>query len=74
MSKSAPKGEAEHDDQGNLDTCTRFAMSKAAGNGFYTKKTVLGNQIDIGQDFIVAALLNEHKVLIAKRTTFCKIL
>ena len=61
MSGSAPKGEAEHDDQGNLDTCTRFAMSKTVGNGFWTKRTVLGNKIDIDQNFIVAALLAEHK-------------
>ena len=63
MSDVAPKGPWQLDDQGSLDTCTRFALSKSIANGFWTKKFVFGNEVDIEQSFILAALLAEHKVL-----------
>ena len=57
----APGGFGVPDDQGTLDVCTRFALSKAIAEGFMKKITVRGKQIDIDQDVITNVLLNEFK-------------
>ena len=58
----APGGPAEVDNQGILAECTRFALSKAIGNGFWTRKIAKGEVIDIFQDSVKEVLCNEHKV------------
>ena len=50
-------------DQGNLGTCVRFALTRALENGFWTKKFVKGNKIDINRKLILGQLLGEHKVI-----------
>ena len=57
-----PGGPAVLDNQGKLEECTRFALSKAIGNGFWTGKIVKGKDIDISQESIKEVLCNEHKV------------
>lgn len=49
------------DDQGNLEVCTRFAISKAVVDGFMKKKFIWGKEIDIDQRQVVMTLINEHK-------------
>ena len=46
---------------GNLLTCTRFALSKSMADGLMRKIFVAGKSVDIEQDQIKTALLNEHK-------------
>ena len=62
----APGGWPRPDDQGNLDVCTRFAMSKAVICGFMKKMYVLGEKIDINQESMIQVLLNEHKDVYGK--------
>ena len=57
-----PGGPAKVDDQGILEECTRFALSKAIANWFWTGKVLSGEVIDISQDSVKEVLCNEHKV------------
>ena len=59
---SSPPGNfAKPDDQGKLDTCSRFALAKALVDGFMRKFFVPGQEIDIDQDAVTVALLQKHK-------------
>ena len=57
----APGARPIPDDQGNLEVCTRFAVSKAIVDGFMRKMFVRGREVDIDQDQVTVVLLNEHK-------------
>ena len=50
------------DDQGNLGFCSRFALGKAAGNGFMERKFKPHEQIDFDQGHIVTAIVNSDEV------------
>ena len=63
VKKGNPEGVAIPDDQGNLDVCTRHALSKAIGNGFMEKEFVPGKVLDFDQSAITQLLVNEHKVV-----------
>ena len=57
----APGGRPVPDNQGNLDVCTPFAVSKAIADGFMRKMFVPGEEVDIDQSTITGILLNEYK-------------
>ena len=48
--------------EGNLRTCTRFALAKSIADGMMREIFVSERKIDIDQDQIKTALLNVHKV------------
>ena len=55
------------DDQGNLGFCSRYALGKAAANGFMKGKFYTGPQdpnqkLDLVQRDIVTALVNSDEV------------
>lgn len=54
---SNPKGLATVDNQGESETCVRFAVAKAVANSLFRSK------IDIKQSHIMVALVQEHKQL-----------
>ena len=58
---AAPGARPIPDDQGDLEVCTRFAISKAVVDGFMRKMFVRGREVDIDQDQVTMVLLNEHK-------------
>lgn len=58
---AAPGARPIPDDQGDLEVCTRFAVSKAIVDGFMRKMFVRGREVDIDQDQVTMVLLNEHK-------------
>ena len=60
-SSIAPGARPIPDDQGDLEVCTRFAISKAIVDGFMRKMFVRGREVDIDQDQVTMVLLNEHK-------------
>ena len=49
------------DNQGQLATCTRFALSKAICFGFDKKIWVKNQSLDMDQNNVTTALLQEHK-------------
>ena len=49
------------DNQGQLATCTRFALSKAICFGFDKKIWVKNQSLDVDQKSVTTALLQEHK-------------
>ena len=56
-----PGGAAVPDDQGDLETCTRFALAKAICDGFLNQRWVKNTSLDIDQDVVAHVLLQEHK-------------
>ena len=58
---SGPGGLPVPDNQGKLKTCTRFAVAKAVIAGFMMKIFVPNEEVDVDQEAVVTALLNEHK-------------
>ena len=53
---------AAPDDQGNLGFCSRYALGKAAVNGFMEGKFAPHQQLDFVQGEIVTALVNSDAV------------
>ena len=58
---SGPGGLPVPDNQGKLKTCTRFAVAKAVIAGFMMKIFIPNEEVDVDQEAVVTALLNEHK-------------
>lgn len=56
-----PGGPAVADDQGDLSTCTRFALSKAICEGFYTKRWNPNEELDVDQACVTTSLLQVPK-------------
>ena len=54
------------DNQGKLELCTRYALSKAIIDGFMRKKFVRGVVIDLDQGEVRSVLTNEHKDTLGK--------
>lgn len=50
------------DNQGNLGFCSRFALGKAAANGFMLRKFYPYQQLDFVQRDIATAIVNSDKV------------
>ena len=50
------------DNQGNLGFCSRFALGKAAANGFMLGKFSQNQQLDFVQRDIATAIVNSDKV------------
>ena len=57
-----PGGLAAPDDQGNLAFCSRYALGKAAANGFMKRKFAPHQQLDFDQSHIVTAIVNSDEV------------
>ncbi len=53
-----PKGLSEPEDQGDSETCVRFALSKAITNALYVKE-----KIDVEQSHITACLVQALSML-----------
>ena len=60
--KRPPGGLAVPDDQGNLGFCSRYALGKAAANGFMVRKFDPHHQLDFDQRDIVTLIVNSDKV------------
>ena len=58
---AAPGARPVPDNQGELEVCTRFAISKGIVDGFMRKMFVRGKEVDISQDQVTMILINEHK-------------
>ena len=56
-----PGSLAKPDNQGQLEVCTRLAISKSLVDGLMRKIFVPGHEIDNDQDNMTTALLQEHK-------------
>ena len=61
-SSAIPGGLAAPDDQGNLPLCSRYALGKAAANGFMVRKFDPHHQLDFDQRDIVTLIVNSDKV------------
>ena len=57
-----PGGLAAPDDQGNLGFCSRYALGKAAANGFMEGKFDPHQKLDFDQSHIAIAIVNYDKV------------
>ena len=57
-----PGGLAVPDDQGNLGFCSRYALGKAAANGFMVRKFDLDQMLDFDQSHIATAIVNSDEV------------
>ena len=55
-----PGGAPVNDDQGELETCTRFALAKAICDGF-DKRRWVNQALDVDQNVVTGALLQVHK-------------
>ena len=60
-SSAIPGGLAAPDDQGNLPLCSRYALGKAAANGFMEGK-FNHQKLDFDQRDIVTLIVNSDKV------------
>ena len=60
--KRPPGGLAKPDDQGNLGFCSRYALGKAAANGFMEGKFDPHQQLDFDQRDIVTSIVNSDEV------------
>ena len=61
-SSAVPGGLAAPDDQGNLGFCSRYALGKAAANGFMEGKFAPHQQLDFVQRDIATAIVNADEV------------
>ena len=68
-SSTIPGGLAAPDDQGNLGFCSRYALGKAAANGFMVKKFDPYHQLDFDQRDIVTLIVNSDEVTSKIHTT-----
>ena len=68
-SSTIPGGLAAPDDQGNLGFCSRYALGKAAANGFMEGKFDPHQKLDFDQSHIVTLIVNSDKVKSKIHTT-----
>ena len=68
-SSAIPGGLAAPDDQGNLGFCSRYALGKAAANGFMEGKFDTHQKLDFDQSQIVTLIVNSDKVKSKIHTT-----
>ena len=57
----APEAPPVPDHQGNRGLCSRYAVSKAVGNGFWESKFPPNVRLDFQQDQIVSAIVNKEE-------------
>ena len=65
-----PGGLADIDNQGNLGFCSRFALGKAAANGFMLGKFDPHHQLDFVQGEIASVIVNTDEVVSVKMFFF----